>query len=148
MYCDLQGRFLNPEHNQQQFQYKVERAMRLFYRLRYTHHRHMATHDSAIVDLNRKISPSDLSEDVREDASAFGRVQATSGMEGNAAGTVAPIEQCQEHMVVDEDDDRTQVDEEEFRESAGQIDNPDKLYLNLRCDLPCSVKSTVKGKRS
>jgi hypothetical protein len=132
MYCDANGRFLNPEHDQPQFQYKVERAMRLFYRLRYTHHRHMATHDSAIVDLNRVISNGSRllpSQSVAGDPG----VPAASAVEGNGAVFDAPTDEFEDQMVVEEEGDRAQVAVKEFRETVEHIDNPDNLYLNLRC---------------
>ena len=148
MYCDLQGHFLNPVHAQLRFQYKVERAMRLFYRLRYTHHRYMATHDSAIVDLNRAISHADSRRVLHQSAAQEMGAGACDGganthtsatpVEGGS-GTVfdSPMMQYDEHELGEEEDDRAQVAVEELRESVGQIDNPDNLYLNLRCGCEC-----------
>lgn len=140
MYCDVQGLFLNPEHAQVRYQYKVERAMRLFYRLRYTHHRYMATHDSAIVDLNRAISHADSRRVLHQSAS---QENVTNGLSIDAQGQATSVEGgggtvfdspmlFDEEELLDEEDDRAQVAVEEFRESVGQIDNPDNLYLNLR----------------
>lgn len=138
MYCDLQGHFLNPQHAQVRFQYKVERAMRLFYRLRYTHHRYMATHDSAIVDLNRAISHADSRRHVNQSAGQASSINTGSetvatSVEGGS-GTVfdSPLMELDEPLL-EEEPDRAQVEVEEFRESVGKIDNPDHLYLNLRC---------------
>ena len=144
MYCDLQGHFLNPAHAQPRFQYKVERAMRLFYRLRYTHHRYMATHDSAIVDLNRAISHADsrrvlYQSDSAGNGTGDGAAQRAATPVEGGSGTVfdSPMMQYDEHELGEEEDDRAQVAVEEFRESVGQIDNPDNLYLNLRCGCEC-----------
>jgi hypothetical protein len=128
MYCDANGEYLNPAHARVRFQYKVERAMRLFYRLRYTHHRYMATHDSAIVALNRAISHADSRAGVQPGPNG--------GTNGSMAGATVFDEPRAAEVTppIGGYDDRAKTDVAELHEaSADAIEDPDHIYLNLKC---------------
>jgi hypothetical protein len=59
-FCDASGTPINQLLSSKRQQYRIERSMRLFYRLRYTHHRHLATRDPSVQSLSRAISRSNL----------------------------------------------------------------------------------------
>ena len=59
-FCYSDGRPVHSRFESRRRQYKIERNMRLFYRMRYTHHRHMAVQDPATQTLSHALSQSNL----------------------------------------------------------------------------------------
>jgi hypothetical protein len=62
-FCDVNGNPIVHLRTSKRKQYKIERSMRLFYRLRYTHHRYMATRDPEPDSLTRAFSRSSAAND-------------------------------------------------------------------------------------
>ena len=59
-FCYSDGKPVSRRFESRRRQYKIERNMRLFYRMRYTHHRHMAVEDPATQNLSNALSRSNL----------------------------------------------------------------------------------------
>lgn len=55
-FCNAEGQPLLPLHATQAAQYRLERAMRMFYRTSFTHHRYASTWDPTIDSLDRALT--------------------------------------------------------------------------------------------
>lgn len=136
VWSDAEGRLLNPAHGSQSFQFQVERTMRLFYRLRYTHHRYLATADPTVDTLNTALQRSTSSQRLANgtapteptvdgavaDASVFGGL----GAHGMQFGEM-------ETLRASVSDDRVKEEMEQLVEALSNGDSPAGLFLDLRC---------------
>lgn len=137
VWSDAEGRLLNPAHGQQSFQFQVERTMRLFYRLRYTHHRYMATADPTVDTLNTALQRSTsiqrpgngaapaapTVDGTVADASVFGSGVGAHGMQ------FGELETLRQSVC----DDRVREEMEQLVEALSNGDSPAGLFLDLRC---------------
>lgn len=115
-------------------QYKIERNMRLFYRLRYTHHRFMATRDPETDTLSRALSRSDAANGADADAAVLPSIsEAILGAQSAFGDSVQP------GQAFDSGDDgreamvHPQDELEGLQDVLDSIASTDDLYLDLRC---------------
>jgi hypothetical protein len=137
MFCDASGRLLNPMHESERKQYKVERSMRMFYRLRYTHHRYMATQDPTISTLNaalqRTASDGKFHTSASQQAGLDGNESAPS-LDSRIAGSTAFVSSTEVDRLLkpEETDERMDDDLTELRDILQAVSSVDDLYLDVR----------------
>eukprot|EP00892_Ulva_mutabilis_P004714 jgi/Ulvmu1/2614/UM014_0065.1 len=134
VWSDADGRLLNPAHGQQAFQFRIERTMRLFYRLRYTHHRYMATADPTVETLNtallRSTSLPGSGGSCTEPAVDSSVAQDTVFASGADARGVQFGEMQELRQTVC--DDRVQEELDQLADTLVNGGSPAGLYLDLR----------------
>ena len=114
--------------------------MRLFYRLRYTHHRYMATRDPAIGSLSRAISRNELSAAADAPAAAnggSGAMPSISEALGNST-TAFDTTADEERLQAGADDETMKDDLDDLKEILGHSAGAGDLYLDLRRAALCS----------
>ena len=139
VWSDAHGNLLNPAHGQQTFQFHVERTMRLFYRLRYTHHRYMATADPTVATLNTALQrtastprPANGATPTVDDAVADGSVFGGGGEPGMPGMQFGEMEALRDSVC----DDRVQEEVDQLQDALANGDAPAGLFLDLRCVIP------------
>jgi hypothetical protein len=134
---------INQLLNSKRQQYRIERSMRLFYRLRYTHHRHLATRDPSIGNLSRAISRSNLaSETPAESVDGNVAVAEASGLPAIREALLSSTPACdtsrqEEHAMAKRDGPDLDDELNELIHTLGV--DASNLYLNLLCDSPSST---------
>ena len=138
VWSDVDGRLLNPAHGQQAFQFQVERTMRLFYRLRYTHHRYMATADPTVGTLNSALL---RSMSLPRCDSSGGEPAVDGGVAQDTVFASAPDERAAQYTELEELRNAHTVCDDRVQEELDQLadtlilngESPTGLYLDLRC---------------
>ena len=88
-FCDRQGRTLSQVHLTSRRQFDIERRMRLFYRMRYTHHRYLATQDQTAPSLASALENTTLQRPSAR-RSGSGTLPVSSAPDGGSSGAPPP----------------------------------------------------------